>query len=411
MQKLLITSQTSDVGKTTSAINLAAVTAMEGAKVLLVEADAISSVSSYLQLSEHSNRQSLREIGIDLPGALCCDVIPGLDVMCPYDVDGCTDDDLDQVLSMLGDTALQEGYDCLIVNAPPFMGGRPGSLLKACPQLVIVLRAESTAHRTMPAFLQLVQRAADAENISIKMRGFLVTLPETETIGGRAEREIRGRFGHRVLPASVPFDEEIPKAQMFGHIVAHTSEMSLAGQAYRELVAHLELATDSVKTAKRSSQSALVMAASGAKNRSSEPATPAAPPRSQPPVKGGRPASPPNRNQGWNTAKSNPASRPAPAPQPADAPENHGTPAWIPLVLVGLSMLCGFVLRFVQLPKSAMPIAIGIAVSAATILVMKLFMAQNHEEKLTQQVATVSPSGGSGAHHRIPKELRRKRQS
>src|SRR5437867_8574044 len=102
VRKLLVASQKSGVGKTTTAVNLAAATALSGARVLLVDADALGSVGAALNLAGHAKRRQLREIGLDLNGTLCCDVVPGLDVLSPYQ-EGCSSaEDLERVLQLLG---------------------------------------------------------------------------------------------------------------------------------------------------------------------------------------------------------------------------------------------------------------------------------------------------------------------
>ena len=60
MRKLLVARQKGGVGKTTTSINLAAAAALAGARVLLLDADPLSSISASLNLAEHPQRQSLR---------------------------------------------------------------------------------------------------------------------------------------------------------------------------------------------------------------------------------------------------------------------------------------------------------------------------------------------------------------
>src|SRR5947209_11475388 len=76
VRKLMVASQKGGVGKTTTSVNLAAATALAGARVLLLDADPLSSISVSLNLAQHPQRQTLRQAGVDLPGVLVCGVVP-----------------------------------------------------------------------------------------------------------------------------------------------------------------------------------------------------------------------------------------------------------------------------------------------------------------------------------------------
>jgi chromosome partitioning protein len=243
VRKLLVASQKGGVGKTTTSINLAAGTAMAGARVLLLDADPLSSISMSLNLANHPNRKPLRDAGLGLPGVLVTNVVPGLDVLSPYEEGGCSDENLDDLLTILGHSAFQKGYGCLIVDTPPFMGAKPAQLLATCDQYILVMRAEPMAYRTLPAFLELVQRSRK-EGHDIQMRGILLTLPDGEAPGGRWERELRGRFGTRILPQVIPYDEEVSKALVFGQIVTAAAPSTVAAEQFHGLVDSLSLAGD-----------------------------------------------------------------------------------------------------------------------------------------------------------------------
>src|SRR5258708_462651 len=165
VRKLMVASQKGGVGKTTTSINLAAATAVAGARVLLLDADPLSSISASLNLTQHPSRQSLRAAGIDLPGVLVTNILPGLDVLGPYEDGGCSDEELAHLLALLAAPTFRECYGCLIVNVPPFLGANPGQLLGACDEFILVMRAEPLAYRTLPAFLELAQRARGAQPV------------------------------------------------------------------------------------------------------------------------------------------------------------------------------------------------------------------------------------------------------
>jgi chromosome partitioning protein len=345
VRKLLVASQKSGVGKTTTSINLAAAAAAAGARVLLLDADPLSGISQALHLTDFAGRRSLRADGIDLPGVLCPGVLSGLDVLSPY-VDGaCSDEQFDELLRLVTSPS-SNSYGCLVVDSPPFMGANPGPLLRSCDELVLVMRAEPMAYRTLPAFLELVQRSR-REGGGVQMRGILLTLPDGELPGGRWERELRGRFGARILPHVIPYDAEVSKAADGGQIVSHALPDAPAAAGYHALAAALALASDEVPVAAGAAaplvaaaaaletagapvgRSAPALATAGAGAATDEPGTAAAeftlPPVTVPetaedtvqqPV---APSPPPRRRPpSPGPARPLPRSRPAPPAPPAD---------------------------------------------------------------------------------------------
>ncbi len=265
VRKLLVASQKGGVGKTTTSINLAAGTALAGSRVLLLDADPLSSISTSLNLAVHPNRHPLRAAGLDLPGVLVSNVVPGLDVLSPYEEGGCSDENLDDLLSLLSQPVFQKAYGCLIVDTPPFLGAKPAQLLAISDQFILVMRAEPMAYRTLPAFLELVQRSRKGGH-DIQMRGILLTLPDGEAPGGRWERELRGRFGTRILPQVIPHDEEVAKALVFGQIVTQSAPETLAAEQYHRLVESLNLAMETrVQDEARNPLAPLVAAAAALK--------------------------------------------------------------------------------------------------------------------------------------------------
>jgi chromosome partitioning protein len=416
VRKLLVASQKGGVGKTTTSINLAAATAQAGTRVLLLDADPVGSVGTALNLANHPQRQPLRKAGIELPGALVADVIPGLDVLSPYEEGSCSDEELDDLLRVVAAPPFQECYGCLIVGAPPFLGANPGQLLAAADEFVLVMRAEPMAYRTLPAFLELVQRLRQAAR-DLPMRGILLTLPEGEIPGGRWERELRGRFGGRILPQVIPYDEEVARAMELGQVAVHANPNASAVQQYRQLAQHLGLASElrvtvaaRVTAALLEAASVLQTAAVGGRESAvatavlAPPGEPESPPAFSPPAaetiedrpsalpptvgervapreprrrwpSGLRPALPPAPPSAALSRRSAaplvpPQEPPVPAPPPAAArkPLRDSAPLW-PLWLV-IAVFVGVGLRFVLAPANLIPILVGVVVTVVVVLLL-----------------------------------------
>jgi chromosome partitioning protein len=422
------------VGKTTTSMNLAAATALTGTRVLLLDADPLSNVSTALNLAEHPNRRSLRQQGIDLPGVFVPNVVAGLDVFSPYDEGRCADEDFARLLRVMAESGPQQCYGCMIVDVPPFLGGNPAQLLGSCDDFLLVMRAEALAYRTLPAFLELVQRSSPAGHV-LPMRGILLTLPEGEELGCRWERELRGRFGNRVLSEVIPHDETIGEALRGGGIGSDLHPDSPAARQYHQLVDKLGLAAagsaavevEQVLRALRDAASAIgpasasaqvaapvsVEPAPEAKKRveevprlatSSEAAKPAASPLHRPrrlsrSSENGRsarperpltpPISPPASPVRMKVVPAKvptshditPPAAPAPvSPQPVAHALSQLWPLWI---LLGAVLGGG--LRFVPLTASLLPILVGLGV--ALIVVVGLFALAAQERAAVSSTA------------------------
>ncbi|MGF1581251.1 MAG: ParA family protein [Gemmataceae bacterium] len=425
MRKLLVASQKSGVGKTTTAINLATVTALNGSRVLLVDVDPVGSVSMALNLSIHEDRQALRTFGLDIRGDVCCDVISKLDVISPYDEGIGSDADLQKLLDLLGSDAVKARYQCVILNAPPFIGERPKALLQCCDEFILVIRAESVAFRTLPLFLDMLKTIDQEDDIGL--RGILLTLPEQ----GRWEVDLRRYLGSKVLAQTIPNDPEVPRYESQGVAITVGNSESSAAREFFALSAELDLAND-VPLTRQPYQPPTY-----ANTAPSPQASPARIPAMTTPVgrsnsgenygTGGsapsepfeginRPAArlrarhqPQNRNTSRRSRSSMHARREvmlqpqAEATQttpPTDHEQTPGTPTQPPTtqrpqsippnntirpwhIWIGVGVLVGIAMGAVRLPEHFLPIGVGLATGCAVVLALKLSSAADKKKQQT----------------------------
>ncbi len=393
MRRLLVASQKGGVGKTTTSMNLAAAAAMSGTRVLLLDADPLCNISTALNLAEHPQRRLLRRAGIDLPGILIANLIPGLDLFSPYDEGPCKDEDFARLLSVLATPCTQERYGCIIIDAAPFLGGNAAALLPNCDDFLLVMRAEAMAYRTLPAFLELVQRSSRGGR-ALPMRGILLTLPEGEQPGCHWERELRGRFGTRVLAEVIPHDESIVADLRGGQIGSHAHPDSPAGRQYHQLAVRLDLGGEAspgikeeqiLQTLREASELADPSPAPlGAAGQSSGGA-----PRPSPLVPRETPTHRPRRlsrsGESLRPARSERALAPLAGPAGVPMP-NMGTkeqtanalaqlwPLWI---LLGAVLGGG--LRLMPLPPSLLPYLVGLGAALIVVVVCALVIQMRRE--------------------------------
>lgn len=239
MRKILIASQKGGVGKTTTAVCLAS-WAARNARVLLVDGDPAASVEAALNLGGKNLGRPLELEGLGPVGRLHCGVAPGFDVLLPSREGPASEGNLDVILTSLSSTPSLSCYDVVVVDAPPFLGAWSQFLLHLCNELVLVLRAEPLAYRTLPAYLEAL-KAARKHAPHLAFRGVLVTLPRGASPGGPWESRFRADLGAWILPTVIPYDESAGRALFRGASLVAWKPDAPAAVHYRRLAAALGL--------------------------------------------------------------------------------------------------------------------------------------------------------------------------
>ena len=241
MRKLLIASQKGGVGKTTSAINIAGAAAVHGKRVLLIDADPLGSVPAALKLSRNANasRPPSRE-PVTERGLIWTDALPGVDVLSPYSDATSSSDDLARLLEALPESDFLAEYQLVVVDSPPTFSERTRALLRFCDELLLVIRAEPIAWRTLPPFLEQI-REAQRETARCQFRGLLLTLSKGDEQGNAWEVELRKHLGKRVFSDTIPWDDEMTRSVLVGQSIYGVAPQSPSALAYQAAAAKLEL--------------------------------------------------------------------------------------------------------------------------------------------------------------------------
>ncbi|MBY0526288.1 MAG: ParA family protein [Gemmataceae bacterium] len=236
MRRLLVASQKGGVGKTTTAINLASLAALAEQHVLLIDADPLGSVACSLNLAA--------EAGFGPPdaaipqGRLWPNVLPWLDVYDPYAAGAAREGDLENVLEWVGAAPALQTYDWIVFDSPPCTSPRAFHLLTHCDELLLVLRAEMLAYRTLPNFLEAL-KAARANQTRPNLRGILLTLPPGEPADSATATALQKALGHRLIGPAIPHDSAVGHALLDGMPVVVSRPETAAALHYKGVASRL----------------------------------------------------------------------------------------------------------------------------------------------------------------------------
>jgi WD40 repeat protein/cellulose biosynthesis protein BcsQ len=244
VKKLLIASQKSGVGKTTSAINLATAAALSGIRTLLVDADPLNCIGAALNLEAHIPAPGLAGIGVASKAPLWQNVVPNLDVTSPYGTDHKPIHSLDELLILLHEAPAFRRYQLIIFDTPNFLGGgQLRNLIRVSDEILLVIRAEPLAFQAIPNFTKLV-RGVQEEGSPVRFRGLLLTLPPNEPLGGPWETELRQVFVTQLLPHAIPYDPAVQASLDARKPLLIFQPQAVASRQYAKLAQHLGLASN-----------------------------------------------------------------------------------------------------------------------------------------------------------------------
>jgi chromosome partitioning protein len=246
---ITIANQKGGVGKTTTAVNLAASLAMNGSRVLVVDLDPQGNASTALDVEHRSGTASVYNVLVD--GMPLSDVVRPVEgfrqLFCAPATIDLAGSEIELVPLVAREARLARALaeydaselDYMFIDCPPSLGLLTVNALVAAPEVLIPIQCEYYALEGLEQLLRTVELVRSHLNQNLTISTILLTMYDSRTrLASQVADEVRAHFGDLVLSSVIPRSVRVSEAPSYGQSVM-TYDPGSSGA-----LAHLEAARE-----------------------------------------------------------------------------------------------------------------------------------------------------------------------
>ena len=241
---IAVANQKGGVGKTTTAVNVAACLAEAGFPTLLVDLDPQCNASSGLGVAADSAARSVYGVlggGVALADAVLPTAVSDLHVApaCPdlagAEVELAAAAERETVLRDAFDGALA-GYEFVFVDCPPSLGLLTVNGLAAAGEALVPVQAEYYALEGLAQLLGTIDLVSERLNPGLRLLGIVITMLDGRTrLGKEVAAEVRTPLGRDVFATQVPRNVRLGEAPSHGLPISRYDATCAGSDAYFDL--------------------------------------------------------------------------------------------------------------------------------------------------------------------------------
>jgi len=239
---LAITNQKGGVGKTTTAVNLAASLAIAERRTLLVDADPQGNATSGVGIAKHELQLSLydsmveglppREVILSAPGLPHLSVLPATQDLVGAELQLVDRENREAALRAVLD-AIEGDYDYIVVDCPPSLGLLTLNVLAAANTVLIPIQCEYYGLEGISQLLNTVRLVQQNFNPGLAISGVLLTMYDARlNLCRQVAEDAKEYFGAKVFLTPIPRNVRLAEAPSFGKPILLYDVQSVGAKSY-----------------------------------------------------------------------------------------------------------------------------------------------------------------------------------